>query len=106
MTGTVRPLALARLLGGLLMLFAPAFLLPLGWSLLVDDGCWRAFLSGAVASLLIGLVLWGMGRVQRIELQPRDACLLVVAGWIACALVATVPLQLLLKMQVGKVGML
>ena len=97
MTGTVRPLALARLLGGLLMLFAPAFLLPLGWSLLVDDGCWRAFLSGAVASLLIGLVLWGMGRVQRIELQPRDACLLVVAGWIACALVATVPLQLLLN---------
>ena len=91
-----RSLAMVRLLGGLLLLFAPTFLLPLGWSLWLDDGHWQAFASGAGASVLAGLLLWAIGRPHRSELQPRDACLLVVAAWSACALLATLPFRMLL----------
>ena len=73
MAASDRSLAMVRLLGGLLLLFAPTFLLPLGWSLWLDDGHWQAFASGAGASVLAGLLLWAIGRPHRSELQPRDA---------------------------------
>ena len=50
MAASDRSLAMVRLLGGLLLLFAPTFLLPLGWSVWLDDGHWQAFASGAGAS--------------------------------------------------------
>ena len=96
MAASDRSLAMVRLLGGLLLLFAPTFLLPLGWSVWLDDGHWQAFASGAGASVLAGLLLWAIGRPHRSELHPRDACLLVVAGWLACALLATLPFRVLL----------
>jgi len=96
MAGADRSLAMVRLLGVLLFLFGPTFLLPLGWSLWSDDGHWQAFAAGAGASLGAGCILWVLGRAQSTELQPRDACLLVVAGWAGCTVLATIPFRLLL----------
>jgi len=96
MAGADRSLAMVRLLGVLLFLFGPTFLFPLGWSLWADDGHWQAFAAGAGVSLGAGCILWVFGREQRSELQPRDACLLVVAGWCVCTLLATIPFRFLL----------
>ena len=81
----------AHVLGGSLAVFALAFALPLGWSLAVADGAHRGFAYGAAASAVLGVVLWLPTRGHRRELQPRDGALLVVASWLAAALVATIP---------------
>ena len=87
-------LVISHVLGGLLMVFSATFLLPLGWSLAVDDGTARSFAVSGLGCLLAGLVLWLSTRRHRRELQPRDGALLVVLGWIGMAGAASVPLLL------------
>jgi len=90
----IRLLVIAHVLGGLLTVFAATFLLPLAWSLAVDDGAHVSFFTSATACLAAGALLWAFTRRYRRELEPRDGPLLVVLGWVTMAVAASVPLKL------------
>ncbi len=85
---------IAHVLGGLLMVFAATFALPLGWSLAVDDGSHVSFLASGVGCLIAGALLWAVTRRFRRELEPRDGALLVVLGWLLMSVAGTAPLLL------------
>jgi trk system potassium uptake protein len=89
-----RLLVITHVLGGLLVVFSGTFLMPLGWSLAVDDGAHRSFLVSALACLGAGGLAWTLTRPYRRELEPRDGPLLVVLGWLVMAIAAAVPLKL------------
>jgi len=89
-----RLLVIAHVLGGLLVVFSATFLLPLGWSLAVDDGAHASFFVSAAGCLGAGSLLWALTRRYRRELEPRDGPLLVVLGWVVMAVAAAVPLEL------------
>jgi trk system potassium uptake protein TrkH len=90
-----RVLAIAHVLGGLLMVMAATYLLPILCSLLVRDGTVLSFVEGGVGTVVAGALLWAPTRRHRRELQARDGCLLVVLGWLAMAVAASVPFLLL-----------
>ena len=88
---------LVRLLGGLYALFALAFLPPLLWSWWSGDGAWQAFVQSGAIALFVSAGFWLVGSSQRrAELAAPDACLVVVLGWVGCALLASLPFQFLL----------
>jgi trk system potassium uptake protein TrkH len=89
-----RVLAIAHVLGGLLMVMAATYLLPIGWSVAVGDGTTDSFVEAAIGTVAVGFALWGPTRRYRRELQARDGCLLVVLCWVAMAGAATVPFLL------------
>ena len=89
-----RVVAIAHVLGGLLMVLAATYVLPIGWSLAVRDGTTDSFVRASLATLAAGVALWAPTRRYRRELQPRDGCLLVVLAWLAMAAAAAVPLML------------
>jgi hypothetical protein len=89
-----RVLAIAHVLGGLLMVMAATYLLPIAWSVAVDDGTTDSFIRAAVGTASAGLALWAPTRRFKRELQPRDGCLLVVLAWVSMAAAATVPFLL------------
>ncbi len=74
------------------MLFALAFLLPLGVSLGLGDGAHQAYGEAIVAAFLCGLVLWLVSRGGKRELQTRDGFLLVVLIWTILPVFSTIPL--------------
>jgi len=92
--GVRRLLAITHVLGGLLMVMAATYLIPIGWSLAVRDGTTESFVKAALASGGAGLAMWAPTRPYRRELQSRDGCLLVVLAWLLMAGAATVPLML------------
>lgn len=89
--------SIAHVLGGLLMVFAATFLVPIAWSLGVADGVHRAFIGTGLGCLLTGLALRWLTRRRHREIQPREGCLLVVLAWVAMAAVSAVPLMLTIK---------
>ena len=89
-----RVLAIAHVQGGMLMVMAATYLLPIGWSIVVRDGTTDSFIKAAIGTALCGLALWAPTRRWSRELQSRDGCLLVVLAWVSMAGAATVPLRL------------
>jgi trk system potassium uptake protein TrkH len=89
-----RVLAIAHVLGGLLMVMAATYLLPIGWSVAARDGTTDSFVQASLGTAALGLALWAPTRRLRRELQARDGCLLVVLGWVAMAGAAMVPFLL------------
>jgi trk system potassium uptake protein TrkH len=87
-------LNIAHVLGGLLAIFSSAYLLPLVWAIVVDDGTQRSFALSGAATLVAGALLFLVGRRHRRELLPRDGVLAVTLGWLLMALAATGPLLL------------
>ncbi len=87
-------LVIAHVLGGLLTVFSSTFLLPIGWSLAVDDGTAGSFAIAGLVCLIAGALTWVGTRRFRRELLPRDGALLVVLGWVVMAGAASVPLML------------
>ena len=89
-----RLLVIAHVLGGMLMVFAATFALPLAWSLAVGDGSHAAFAIAGAGCLASGALLWVATRRFRRELEPRDGALLVVLGWLLMSLAGAAPLLL------------
>jgi trk system potassium uptake protein len=89
--------AIAHVLGGLLMVFAATFTVPIVWSLVVADGVHGVFIATGLACLLIGLALWLSTAKHHREVRAREGCLLVVLAWVTVAAVATVPLMWTIK---------
>jgi len=84
-------------IGALLIVFSLYFLLPAGAALYYHElAPLRAFMIGAAASALCGLVIRVLTQPHRHELKPRDGYLLVTLAWLAVAGIATAPLLVLL----------
>jgi len=82
-----------HVLSAALILFSPAFLVPLAISLSIGDGVHGAFLHGFVVALVTGVFFFFVTRgTRRRELQPRDGFLLVSLVWTVVPLFATLPL--------------
>jgi len=84
-----------HLLGSVLALFAVLFLLPIGTALYFHEAAISAFLTSALLSLIVGLLIRAATQRFRTELKPRDGYLLVTLTWVALTCMATVPLLLL-----------
>ncbi|MBL6749335.1 MAG: TrkH family potassium uptake protein [Nevskia sp.] len=78
------------------MAFSAAFILPIGASLLYDDGALLPFAFSAVADFALGLLLWRTARRHERELKSRDGYLLVALAWPLLAATAMLPLALAL----------
>ena len=75
-----------------LMLFAFAFLLPLGVSLALDDGAERAYDEAILITFFSGMALWLVSRRGKRELHTRDGFLLVVLIWALLPVFSAIPL--------------
>ncbi|WP_157267604.1 TrkH family potassium uptake protein [Azohydromonas aeria] len=85
-------LPVLAMLGGALMMFAGAMLVPLAFSFFGGDAALYAW-DGAIAiTFLSGLALFLLGRRVRRELQPRDGLLLVSSVWTVLPLFGALPL--------------
>ncbi len=85
-------LAVLRLLGLVIMLFASCMLVPLVFSLLLGDAALPAYLRSVIVTLAAGGVLWFATRRATGELQIRDGFLLVALVWTTLPAFATLPL--------------
>jgi len=82
-----------HVLSGAVLLFTPAFFVPLAFSLALADGRHGAFGTGFLVTLVAGLFLFFATRGKhRRELQPRDGFLLVSLVWTVVPAFATLPL--------------
>lgn len=88
----MRPLAVLHLLSMVLVLFAAYMLLPLGLSLVLQDGAHGAYLWSVGATLAAGVTLWAATRRAGRELQVRDGFLLVALVWAVLPAFGTLPL--------------
>jgi len=88
-------ISVIHLLGSVLALFAALFLLPIGTALYYHEAAISAFLTSALLSLIVGLLIRTATQRFRAELKPRDGYLLVTLTWVALTALATVPLLLL-----------
>ena len=91
-----RLLPVSHVLGGMLMFFSVAYLMPVASSLIYDDGTLIDFVDGMAISFAAGRVLWLGTRRHKRELKPRDGFLLVTLAWILMAAIATLPLMLVI----------
>jgi len=88
-------ISVIHLLGSVLALFAVLFLLPIGTALYYHEAAISAFLTSALLSLIVGLLIRAATQRFRAELKARDGYLLVTLTWVALTAMATVPLLLL-----------
>lgn len=85
-------LSVVHIFSKVLMLFALAFLVPLGVSLLTSDGAQLAYDEAFLITFASGAVLWLASRRARRELMTRDGFLLVVMIWTVLPVFSTIPL--------------
>jgi trk system potassium uptake protein TrkH len=88
----MRPLAVLRILGLVVMLFACCMLVPFAFSLLLGDAVLFAYYISVVITLVAGAALWFATRRATGELQIRDGFLLVALVWTTLPAFATLPL--------------
>ena len=89
-------LAVANMLGLMLVAFSAAYLLPIVAALLAGDGTFGAFLAAALVTAGAGVALTAATRRRARELKPRDGFLLLTAGWVMMSASAALPLIMLL----------
>ncbi|MGH8676226.1 MAG: TrkH family potassium uptake protein [Burkholderiales bacterium] len=88
----MRALAVLRLLGLVVMLFACCMLVPCVFSLALGDAALFAYYTSVIITLVAGGALWFATRRATGELQIRDGFLLVALVWTALPAFATLPL--------------
>src|SRR3954467_1412097 len=76
--------------------FGLIYLLPIGWSLAVQDGAVIDFVTAALINAFVGLAVAMATRRFRRELKPRDGFLLVTLSWVLMSASAAVPLMIAL----------
>ncbi len=91
-----RLLPVSHVLGGMLMVFSIAYLMPMASAVIYEDGTLIDFVDALAISFLAGFVLWFFTRRHRRELKPRDGFLLVTLAWMLMAGIATLPLLLVI----------
>jgi trk system potassium uptake protein TrkH len=91
-----RLLPVTHVLGGLLMVFSVAYLMPMVSAIIYADGTLMNFIDAMLISLAAGFILWFCTRRHKRELKPRDGFLLVTLSWVLMAGIAAVPLMLVI----------
>jgi trk system potassium uptake protein TrkH len=76
----------------ILFFFGLTLLIPLGFSLVIDDGAAFAYDEGLLATLSAALLLWWPTRHAKHDLKLRDGFLMVVMIWVLLPLFAALPL--------------
>jgi trk system potassium uptake protein TrkH len=89
-------LAVAHVLGLLLVTFALTYTLPIACALLLGDPLWPRFLVAAAISAGCGALLAALSWRHQRELKPRDGFLLVTLGWLLLSCAAALPFLLAL----------
>ena len=89
-------LAVAHLLGLMMAFFGLLYLLPIAWSLGVQDGAVIDFVAAALINAFVGLAVATGTRRWRRELKPRDGFLLVTLSWVLMSASGAIPLMLAL----------
>ena len=89
-------LAVAALVGRMVLLFALLLLVPLAFAVVQHDNAERAFITATVVTAACGVLLSLLTRRFRRELQPRDGFLLVGMTWAVLPLFGALPLWLAL----------
>ena len=87
-------LAVAALVGRMVLLFALLLLVPLAFAVAQHDHAERAFIIASAVTAVSGLLLSLLTRRFRRELQPRDGFLLVGMTWAVLPLFGALPLWL------------
>lgn len=93
----MRFLPVLHVLGAMLMFFSMTYLMPIAASLIYDDGTWINFFDAMMITQGVGITLWLVTRRYKSELKPRDGFLLVTFAWILMAVIASVPLMLVIE---------
>ncbi len=70
-----------KLLGVLLMIFSTFMLPPIFVAVFYGDGATHAFITGFIATFLVGLMCWWPFRHYVREMKTRDGFLIVVLFW-------------------------
>jgi trk system potassium uptake protein TrkH len=73
--------------------FGLLYLLPIAWSLGVQDGAVLDFVWAALVNAGVGLGVAFLTKRFRRELKPRDGFLLVTLSWVLMSASATIPLM-------------
>jgi trk system potassium uptake protein TrkH len=89
-------LAVIHLLGLMMAFFGVIYLLPIAWSLAVQDGAVMDFVIAGGINAVAGLMIAGATRRFRRELKPRDGFLLVTLSWVLMSASAAIPLMIAL----------
>jgi len=76
--------------------FGLMYVLPIAWSLLVQDGAVIDFVAAALINAFVGLGLATATHRFRRELKPRDGFLLVTLSWALMSASAAIPLMIAL----------
>jgi trk system potassium uptake protein TrkH len=87
-------LPVLAVLGGILMLFALAMLVPLAFSFVGGDAALYAYDGAIVVTFAVGALVFLLCRPHRRELQPRDGFLLVSLVWAVLPAFGALPLML------------
>ena len=87
----MRPTAVQKVLGLLLMLFSLTMLPPVGVSYFYADGTAQAFLTALVLLLGLGTLIWLPVWNNREELKLRDGFLVVALFWSVLGLAGACP---------------
>ena len=82
------------LLGGTLMLFGAAMLVPLGFAIVGGDGAVTVYDEAIAITFATGALLFFGCRNESRELRPRDGFLLVTLVWVVLPAFGTLPLLL------------
>ncbi len=86
----------ANVLGKMILVFGFAMLVPLFWSMWVNDGAQTVFGKSVLITVGGGLILWLSTLGYKRELQTKDGFLLVVLVWSVLPAFAMIPFILLL----------
>jgi trk system potassium uptake protein TrkH len=76
--------------------FGLLYLLPIAWSLAVQDGAVIDFIAAALINAFVGLAVATATRRFRRELKPRDGFILVTLSWVFMSASAAIPLMIAL----------
>ena len=87
----MRPTAVQKVLGLLLMLFSLTMLPPVGVSYFFADGTAESFLTALVLLLGLGTLIWLPVAKRRDELKLRDGFLVVALFWSVLGLAGALP---------------
>jgi trk system potassium uptake protein len=87
-------LAVAHVLGLMMAFFGLLYLLPIAWSLAVQDGQVLDFVAAALINAFVGLGVAAATHKFRRELKPRDGFLLVSLSWTLMSASAAVPFMI------------
>lgn len=87
-----RLFVVVRVLALVLLIFALTMLLPLGFSLWLEDGAGLAYIKSMAVTITSGIVMYLGTRQYKREMQVRDGFLLVAMAWSMLAVFATLPL--------------